>query len=47
LLGMGNYTDVKLFASVYYYRFRGAQFSNVRTDQNGAVFLVGGRFSFF
>jgi hypothetical protein len=47
LLGMGNYTDVKLFASVYYYRFRGAQFSNVRSDQNGAVFLVGGRFSFF
>ena len=47
LLGMGNYTDVKLFASVYYYRFRGAQFSNVRTDQNGVVFVVGGRFSFF
>ncbi len=47
LLGMGNYTDVKLFASVYYYRFRGAQFSNVRTDQNGAVFIIGGRFSFF
>jgi hypothetical protein len=47
LLGMGNYTDVKLFASVYYYRFRGAQFSNVQTDQNGAVFVIGGRFSFF
>jgi len=47
LLGMGNYTDVKLFASVYYYRFRGTQFSNVRTDQNGAVFIIGGRFSFF
>jgi hypothetical protein len=47
LLGMGNYTDVKLFASVYYYRFSGAQLSNVRTDQNGAVFVVGGRFSFF
>ncbi|HEX4202499.1 MAG TPA: hypothetical protein VHY59_13340, partial [Chthoniobacterales bacterium] len=25
LLGMAYYTDVKLFASVYYYRFRGAQ----------------------
>jgi hypothetical protein len=47
LLGMGSYTDVKLFASVYYYRFRGAQFSNIRTEENGAVFLVGGRFSFF
>jgi hypothetical protein len=47
LLGMGNYTDAKLFASVYYYRFRGAQASNVQTNQNGVVFLVGGRFSFF
>jgi hypothetical protein len=47
LLGMAYYTDVKLFASVYYYRFRGAQFSNVQTDQNGAVFVIGGRFSFF
>lgn len=47
LLGMAYYTDVKVFASVYYYRFRGAQFSNVQTDQNGAVFVIGGRFSFF
>jgi hypothetical protein len=44
---MAYYTDVKLFASVYYYRFRGAQGSNIHTEQNGAVFLVGGRFSFF
>jgi len=47
LLGMAYYTDVKVFASVYYYRFRGAQFSNAQTDQNGAVFVIGGRFSFF
>jgi hypothetical protein len=47
LLGMAYYSDVKLFASVYYYRFRGAQDSNIHTEQNGAVFLVGGRFSFF
>ena len=47
LLGMSYYTDVKLFASVYYYRFRGEQGSNIHTEQNGAVFVVGGRFSFF
>ena len=47
LLGKDYYTDVKLFASVYYYRFRGAQSSNPRAEQNGTVFLVGGRFSFF
>jgi hypothetical protein len=47
LLGKDYYTDVKLFASVYDYRFRGAQSSNPRAEQNGTVFLVGGRFSFF
>jgi hypothetical protein len=44
LLGAGNYTDVRLFASVFYYRFRGTADN---THENGAVFLVGGRFSFF
>jgi hypothetical protein len=47
LLGTGRYTDVKLFASVYYYRFRGAENSSGPANNNGEVFLVGCRFSFF
>jgi hypothetical protein len=47
LLGTGFYTDIKLFASLYYYRFQGAEPSNVHADENGAVLLFGTRFSFF
>jgi hypothetical protein len=46
LLGMGRYTDVKLFGSVYYYNFRGAATSEGRGG-GGEVFLIGCRFSFF
>ncbi|MBB6143031.1 hypothetical protein HNQ77_000975 [Silvibacterium bohemicum] len=47
LLGAGFYTDVKLFASLYYYRFQGAESSSVHADENGPVLLFGARFSFF
>jgi hypothetical protein len=47
LLGVGHYTDVKLFTSVYYYRFSGAEGLNIDNDQHGVVFLAGIRFSFF
>jgi hypothetical protein len=47
LFGMGYYTDVKLFTSLYYYRFHGTELSNIDANENGAVFVVGARFSFF
>ncbi len=47
LLGAGFYTDVKLFASFYYYHFNGAEPSNINADENGSVLLFGARFSFF
>jgi hypothetical protein len=47
LLGAGFYTDIKLFASLYYYRFHGAEPSTIGADQDGAVLLFGARFSFF
>lgn len=47
LLGAVFYTDVKLFASLYYYRFHGAELSNMNAEENGAVLLFGARFSFF
>lgn len=47
LLGMGRYTDVKLFASVYYYDFGGAENFSRRAHSGGEVFIVGCRFSFF
>ena len=47
LLGAGYYTDVKLFASLYYYRFHGAEPSDINADEDGAVLLFGARFSFF
>lgn len=47
LLGAGYYTDVRLFAAVYCYQFDGAEPSNTAASQDGAVFLLGARFSFF
>jgi hypothetical protein len=47
LLGMGYYTDVKLFTSLYYYRFSGTEDAGADLHQNGEVVLVGARFSFF
>jgi hypothetical protein len=47
LFGMGYYTDVKLFTSLYYYRFQGTEGAGIDSNQNGEVFLVGARFSFF
>lgn len=47
LLGASYYTDVKLFASLYYYRFHGAEPSDIDADEDGAVLLFGARFSFF
>jgi hypothetical protein len=47
LFGAGFYTDVKLFASLYYYRFHGAEPSSIDADENGAVLLFGARYSFF
>lgn len=47
LLGAGYYTDVRLFAAVYYCRFRGAERSNLADSEDTGVFLFGARFSFF
>ena len=47
LLGGGRYTDVKLFATAYLYRFSSQGSSEIGADQNGAVFIIGSRFSFF
>jgi hypothetical protein len=47
LLGAGRYTDVKLFASAYLYRFRGGDASDLDPRAQGAVFISGIRFSFF
>jgi hypothetical protein len=47
LLGVGHYTDVKLFASAYLYRFDSQAPPEVGADRNGAVVVLGARFSFF
>jgi hypothetical protein len=47
LLGVGRYTDLKLYSSVYYYHFRGAQLPPGRSNNDGAAFIIGCRFSFF
>jgi hypothetical protein len=47
LLGVGHYTDLKLYASAYLYSFRGQGGANIDVDQKGAAFIAGARFSFF
>jgi hypothetical protein len=47
LLGQGFHTDVKLFASVYLYRFSADAAETDRSHQSGQVFLAGARFSFY
>jgi hypothetical protein len=47
LLGDRFYTDVRLFASAYYYRFHGSEPPQGGGAAHGAVLMVGGRFSFF
>ncbi len=47
LFGVGYYTDVKLFTSLYCYHFNGTQGAGTDFNQNGEVILVGARFSFF
>lgn len=47
LLGAGYYTDVKLYANVYLYNFRGPGGLDADQTQSGAVFITGARFSFF
>src|SRR5579859_715729 len=47
LLGVGRYTDVKLFASGYLYHFDSRGSPEIGADQSGAVIIVGARFSFF
>ena len=47
LLGQGFHTDVKLFASVYLYRFASDATDTDRIRQSGQVFLTGARFSFY
>jgi hypothetical protein len=47
LLGSGIYTDVRLFASLYYYRFHGIEPSTNLTNPDGEVLSFGARFSFF
>jgi hypothetical protein len=47
LFGVGYYTDVKLFTSLYFYHFNGIEGTGTDFNQNGEVFLVGARFSFF
>jgi hypothetical protein len=47
LLGKGFYTDLKAYASVYYYDFETHSTRSGSNYANGAVFLSGLRFSFF
>jgi hypothetical protein len=47
LLGQAFHTDVKLFASLYVYRFESGVTAADRLRQSGQVFLAGARFSFF
>ncbi|OQW70943.1 MAG: hypothetical protein BVN33_17095 [Proteobacteria bacterium ST_bin13] len=47
LLGQRFHTDVKLFASVYVYRFETSVIETDRSRQSGQVFLMGTRFSFY
>jgi hypothetical protein len=47
LLGMGRYTDVKLFAAAYFYKLRSDEFAATGPAQRGAVLLAGARFAFF
>ena len=47
LLGMGRYTDLKLFASLYNYHFESTAPLDTAVKQDGVVILIGGRFSFY
>jgi hypothetical protein len=47
LLGEGFYTDLKAYASAYYYDFETNSTGSGNRYANGAVFLSGLRFSFF
>jgi len=47
LLGQNFHTDVKLFASVYLYRFASVPDAGDPFRQSGQVFLTGARFSFY
>lgn len=47
LLGQAFHTDVKLFASVYLYRFASDATASDQLHQSGQVFLAGARFSFY
>jgi hypothetical protein len=47
LLGMRHHTDIKLFASAYFYRFHSRTPLEAEPDRHGTVFLVGARFSFY
>jgi Gram-negative porin len=47
LLGKGFYTDLKAYASAYYYDFETNSTRSGSNYANGAVFLSGLRFSFF
>jgi hypothetical protein len=47
LFGAGYYTDLKLFASLYYYGLHGVQPFNMNANESGPVLLFGARFSFF
>jgi hypothetical protein len=47
LLGKGYYTDLKAYASAYYYDFETDSSGSRSRYANGAVFLGGLRFSFF
>jgi hypothetical protein len=47
LLGQNFHTDVKIFASVYLYRFASDADNANRIRQAGQVFLAGTRFSFY
>jgi hypothetical protein len=47
LLGVGFYTDVKLFASATYYYIEQREAGLIRDRQKPVVMLVGARFAFF
>jgi hypothetical protein len=47
LLGVGYYTDLKAYASAYYYDFETDSNGSRSGYANGAVFVGGLRFSFF
>ena len=47
LLGKAYYTDLKAYASAYYYDFETDSQGSANRHANGVVFLGGVRFSFF